>query len=145
MSIYCLKELAERNYLMKYQSIFTLVIILLILITWSLDSLYGYGDGGVYFVLGEGGVHKQAPEMLTCRGSGVILRQKILKSWSSEMLLSAFSTRYQKNKCGSTLKWQMFYFLFVTWYIYSLIYPSLTYIPALVCTLNCFITNAQLV
>lgn len=61
---------------------------------WVLKSR----DGGTYFALG--GANKQAPETLTCRGprAGEILRQKIVKSWRSEMLLSAFSTGYKKKK-----------------------------------------------
>ena len=39
------------------------------------------GTAEPYFVLGPGaGANKQAPESLTCRGSGGILRQKSLKS-----------------------------------------------------------------
>ena len=40
-------------------------------------------DGGAYFVWGGGGAgggNNQVPEMVTCRGSGGILCQKILKS-----------------------------------------------------------------
>ena len=41
-------------------------------------------DGGAYFVWGggggAGGGNNQVPEMVTCRGSGGILCQKILKS-----------------------------------------------------------------
>ena len=47
-------------------------------------------------------------------GSGGNLHQKILKSWRSEMLLSAFSVRYQKNKRGSTVE-TVLKFLFFAW------------------------------
>ena len=129
-----LKSLAQRDFWFQFS---------------FLKSIVPRG-GGAYFVLGGwgGGGNKQVLEMVTCRGSGGILCQKILKSWSLEMLLAAFSARYQKNKCGSTVKWQMFYFLFVTWYTYNLIHiwlsPALCIIIlALVRTLNCFITSAS--